>query len=90
MDSQIGRQLLRFCRRLDGIPLAIVEQLAARPDDRFHVLTQALAPRPHASRRFAPAAHLRLRQRDFGTARRLLDEARALPRFFEAVAAPSL
>jgi predicted ATPase len=50
MTEQNGRAIAQLCRRLDGIPLAIelaaariralpVEQIAARLDDRFRLLT---------------------------------------------------
>jgi non-specific serine/threonine protein kinase len=60
LTAQNGVWIADICRRLDGIPLAIelaaarvrllaVEQLAARLDDRFHLLT--------AGRRTAPPRH---------------------------------
>jgi predicted ATPase/DNA-binding winged helix-turn-helix (wHTH) protein len=63
-DARVGRTIAGICRRLDGIPLAIelgasraatlgIEELAARLDDRFELLTggrRTALPRQRALR----------------------------------------
>ena len=64
VDARTLSTMVRVCRALDGMPLAIelaaaslrtisIDQLASRLDDRFRLLTGAAVPRCRATRRCA-------------------------------------